>query len=76
MTAITAAPAITSDEALKIARLDAETKYRNLGRFRIDIALDDDGWHVAFHTKLSHGGGPHYIIDAVSGEIRWKCYYQ
>jgi hypothetical protein len=69
---------ITSDEALKIARLDAETKYRDLGRFRIEIALDDDGWHVAYfpNAKVSHGGGPHYVIDAFSGDIRWKCYYQ
>ena len=66
---------IKSDEALKIATLDAETKYRDLGRFRIEIALDDNGWRIAYRTRLSHGGGPHYIIDALSGEIRWKCYY-
>ena len=71
-------PMITSDEALKISRLDAETKYRDLSRFRIEIALADDGWHVAYfpNAKVSHGGGPHCIIDAFSGEIGWKCYYQ
>jgi hypothetical protein len=78
MMATAIAPAITSDEALKIARLDAETKYRDLGRFRIEITFQDGAWHVAYHpsARASHGGGPHYIIDALSGEIRWKCYYQ
>ncbi len=78
MTTTIATPLVASDEALKIARLDAEAKYRDLGRFRIEISLHDDGWHIAYHPslKFTHGGGPHYVIDAASGEIRWKCYYQ
>ena len=38
----------------------------------------DDGWHVDYELKtpLLNGGGPHYIIDPVSGQITWKKYEQ
>lgn len=73
-----AAPAISSDEALRIARMDGEMKYHNLSQHRVEATLHDDGWHVEYSpaAKTSHGGGPHYVIDAATGEIRWKRYYQ
>lgn len=68
---------ITSDEALRIARIDAETMYQDLKRFRIEVTVDDEGWHVKYRVAhSSHGGGPHYIVDAATGEILWKRYYQ
>jgi hypothetical protein len=70
--------AISSDEALKIARLDAEQAYRDLSAFRIAMTLEPDGWHVDYEFKHPRvqGGGPHYVIDAQTGAIRSKFYEQ
>jgi hypothetical protein len=69
---------ITSDEALRIARLDAEKAYRDLSPYRVSVDLQDDGWHVDYELKdrLSNGGGGHYIIDAQTGAITAKRYEQ
>ena len=67
MTATTAhAPTLASDEALRIARTDAERVYRELHLYRIEIAFESDGWHIDYELKDSNlqGGGPHYVIDA------------
>jgi uncharacterized membrane protein YkoI len=70
--------AVTSDQALRIARLDAEKAYRDLSGYYIHVELDDDGWHVDYELKnsQSHGGGPHYVIDARTGTILAKRYEQ
>ena len=72
------APQLSSDEVLRIARLDAERIYRDLWRFVIRIAQEADGWHVDFDLKDTNarGGGPHYVIDAESGTIITKRYEQ
>lgn len=69
---------ISSDQALKIARLDAEKVYRNLHDYRATVALERDGWHVDYELRDSHaqGGGAHYVIDAVTGAIASKRYEQ
>jgi hypothetical protein len=69
---------ITSDQALRIARLDAEVAYRDLTPFCIRVELADDGWHIDFElrNKQSNGGGPHYVIDAEAGVILSKRYEQ
>ena len=69
---------VTSDQAVRIARLDAEKAYRDLTPFFIHVELDDDGWHVDYELKnrQSNGGGPHYVIDAQTGVIRTKRYEQ
>ena len=75
-------PAVSSAEALAIATADARQAYRgNFGRFRIEISLEDDGWHVVhlIHQRNGSriaGGGPHYVIDATTGAIVSKKYYQ
>lgn len=71
-------PAITSDEALRIARLDAERAYRNLAPYRASVSLEQDGWHVDYELKDLHlqGGGPHYVIDPGDGTIVAKQYHQ
>jgi hypothetical protein len=70
--------ALPSDRALTIAQADASRVYRDLSSYRIQLVLEDDGWHVDY--KLKHpalkGGGPHYVIDAISGEILSKRYEQ
>lgn len=71
-------PALTSDEVLKLARLDAERVYRDLTPYRISLALEDDGWHVDYELKDPNlnGGGPHYVIDPLSGAIVSRHYEQ
>lgn len=69
---------ITSDHALRIARLDAERAYRDLSPYRVLLQLDEDGWHVDYELKnrQAQGGGAHYVIDALTGAIRFKKYEQ
>ena len=71
-------PAITSDHALKVARSDAEKVYDNLELYRITVELREQGWCVDYEliNPELKGGGPHYIIDADSGEIVSKRYEQ
>lgn len=70
--------AITSDQALCIARLDAEKAYGDLTPYRVTLVLEDDGWHVDYDLKdpLWNGGAPRYLIDSISGAILWKRYDQ
>lgn len=53
-------PPVTSDQALRIAEADAATTYENLNRFRIEISLEDDGWHVKYRSssQLAHDSSP------------------
>ncbi|HTU23175.1 MAG TPA: PepSY domain-containing protein [Gemmataceae bacterium] len=69
---------ISCDEALAIARKDAETSYRDLSSFRIIIERRADGWHIDYELSDVYlkGGGPHYIIDAETGAILAKRYEQ
>ena len=69
---------IASDQALQIARLDAEKRYKDLTCYRILLALESDGWHVDYELKDPNlnGGGPHYVLDAVTGAIVSKRYEQ
>jgi hypothetical protein len=69
---------IAGDRALAIAQADAERAYRDLSPFRIQLALENDGWHVDYEVKDPRlkGGGPHYIVDALSGVIVSKRYEQ
>ena len=71
-------PRLARDQALKIAREDAEKVYRDLSRYDIHVALQADGWHVDYDLKdlRARGGGPHYVIDAVTGGILSKRYEQ
>ena len=70
--------AISCEQALQVARLDAEKAYRDLSPYRIEITREPDGWHIDYelrNTRL-HGGGPHYVIDATTGAIVSKRYEQ
>jgi hypothetical protein len=69
---------IAGDRALAIAQADAVRAYRDLSPFRIQLALESDGWHVDYELKdpKLKGGGPHYIIDAHTGAILSKRYEQ
>ena len=69
---------LTSDQILRIARVDAEAAYRDLTPYRILLSLESDGWHVDYDLRASHvqGGGPHYVIDPQTGTITSKRYEQ
>lgn len=74
-----ATPTILSGEqVLSIAQNDALRAYGDLSPFSIHLILEDDGWHVDYRLKnpKHKGGGPHYVIDAVSGSIVSKRYEQ
>ncbi len=71
-------PSLSSDEVLRIARLDAEKAYRDLTPYRISLVLEADGWHIDYFLRDQslNGGGPHYVIDPVTGVILAKRYEQ
>ena len=70
--------AIASDEALRIARLEAEEAYRDLSGYRATVVLEADGWHVDYELKNPNlnGGGPHFVIDPSDGRILSRRYEQ
>lgn len=69
---------LAGDQALAIAQADAARVYRDLSHYRIQLVLEDDGWHVDYEMKNPRlkGGGPHYVIDAQTGDIVLKRYEQ
>ena len=71
-------PFIAGDQALTIAQADAVTAYRDLTKYRIQLALESDGWHIDYDLKDARlkGGGPHYVVDAATGMIVSKRYEQ
>lgn len=64
-------PSITSDQALRIARQDAERIFVDLLPYRAAVSLEQDGWHVDYELKLPHlqGAGARYVIHAEDGAI-------
>jgi hypothetical protein len=72
------AASLAGDQILAIAQADAARAYRDLSPYRIQLVLEPDGWHVDYDLKNPNlkGGGPHYIIDAHSGNIVSKRYEQ
>ena len=71
-------PLVVGVQALTIAQSDALKAYRDLSGYRIQLALETDGWHIDYELKDPRlkGGGPHYIIDAFTGAIVSKRYEQ
>jgi hypothetical protein len=69
---------LPADRILAIAQADALAVYSGLSSYRICLALEDDGWHVDYELKdpKLKGGGPHYVIHAVTGTIVSKRYEQ
>ena len=71
-------PTLAGDQVLAIAQADAIAVYRDLSRYNIHLAQETDGWHVDYELKDRKwkGGGPHYVIDPVTGAIVSKRYEQ
>jgi hypothetical protein len=79
MPATVARPTISRQEAIAIAEADAVPVYGDdLLHLTLEVVLGDDGWHVEYHMRKPRwaGGGPHYVIDATTGAILSKKYYQ
>jgi hypothetical protein len=72
------AATLAGDQALAIAQADALKAYRDLSAYRIQLVLEGDGWHVDYELKDPRlkGGGPHYVLDALTGAIVSKRYEQ
>jgi hypothetical protein len=66
------------DRVLAVALADGERAYGDLSHYRLSMTLEPDGWHVDYEPKGEFvvGGGPHYVIDAETGEILSKRYEQ
>ena len=78
MASASGAVVLAGDQILAIAQSDAARAYRDLSLYRIQLVLEDDGWHVDYELKDAKlkGGGPHYILDAHTGAIISKRYEQ
>jgi hypothetical protein len=66
------------DQAPSVTQADALQAYRDLTPYSVRLSLEPDGWHVDYEPKDRHlkGGGPHYVIDSMSGGIVSKRYEQ
>jgi hypothetical protein len=66
------------DEILRIAHQDALAAYRDLSGYRITLSPEADGWHVDYELMDPNlnSGGPHYVINPVTGAITSKRYEQ
>ena len=71
-------PVVSRQQAIAIAEADALPVYGDLTDLTLEVALHDDGWHVEYWVRKPRvaGGGPHYVIDATTGAIVSKKYYQ
>lgn len=69
---------LAGDQVLTIAQKDAVGAYRDLSPYRVSLSLESDGWHVDYELKDPRlkGGGPHYVIDELTGAILFKRYDQ
>jgi len=80
MSTAVAIPTISVQQAITIAETDALPMYGAewLNKLMLEVTLHDDGWHIEYRQwRPRHtGGGPHYVIDATTGVIVSKKYYQ
>jgi hypothetical protein len=69
---------ISKEEALEIAKKDAELVYRDLTIYKVEAEVKENNWHIDYELKNPelHGGGPHYVISGSTGEIISKRYEQ
>lgn len=68
----------TEEEIRAIALRDAQRVYRDLDLYNISAILKQNIWEVTFTFKKEDmdGGGPYYEIDAETGTIIRRIYYQ
>ena len=73
-----ATPAITEPEARAIAAEEAAVAYRDLSVYTVSATLDAGRWLIDYELadETLLGGGPHFAIDAATGEIVARRYEQ
>lgn len=80
MSTAVAVPAVSRHQAITTAEADALPMYgvEWLNSLTLEVALHADGWHVEYRQRkpLHTRAGPHYVIDATTGDIVFKKYYQ
>ncbi len=80
MSTTVAAPTVSRQQAIAVAEADALPMYgaKRLDGLMLCAVLHEDGWHIEYRQwRFRHtGGGPHYVIDATTGSIVTKHYYQ
>ncbi|MFO0805225.1 MAG: hypothetical protein U0791_19140 [Gemmataceae bacterium] len=81
MSQLMAAPRLSEAEILAIAEADAIIAYRDLSHLKREVKLQGGMWSVEYRLNFPPGsrvagGGPHYVIDATTGEIVSKVYHQ
>jgi hypothetical protein len=71
-------PTLAADQILTFAQADAVRAYGDLSEYCVRLSLEPDGWHVDYELRDARckGGGPHYILDPVTGAILAKRYDQ
>ncbi|HBL61890.1 MAG TPA: hypothetical protein DDZ80_26810 [Cyanobacteria bacterium UBA8803] len=69
---------ISKEEALEIAKKDAQIAYRDLTIYEVNAEVKENNWYIDYELKNPdlHGGGPHYVISGSTGEIISKRYEQ
>lgn len=69
---------MTKDEAITVARQDAQRVYGDLAPYEMLVTEEKDAWRIDFELKdkIANGGGPHYRIEKATGKILWKEYQQ
>ena len=62
---------IKESDALRIAHDTANQVYRDLSFYEIKTHLNDEKWFVDYEINRigMKGGGPHFVISAINGEI-------
>jgi hypothetical protein len=69
---------IDETRAREIALDDARQAYRDLSIYDVTARLEGGEWHVDYELADPEllGGGPHYVIDAETGEVVSRRYEQ
>ena len=69
---------VTKDQAISIARDDAQEAMGKLPEYDIVVTERKDAWWIDFalREKTLNGGGLHYEIDKITGKILHKQYQQ
>ena len=69
---------ISEEQAREIAAAEAGQAYVDLSPYTVTARLDGGSWLVDYDLtdETLLGGGPHFVIDASSGEITARRYEQ
>lgn len=69
---------ITKENAIEICKRDASCAYSDLSDYEIKVTQENENWRVDFNLKepYSVGGGPHYVLSVLTGEIIYRRFDQ